>query len=129
MVPTPALQQGAGKVTHGREEDTGILTPSWLHPRLLHPKGHLRVLVAQQDVCDTRRGVAGGVEVLAAIAQVCVLLTFQTLPTFCKDQEATQQLWFSSPRCCPPALPLGSPRAHPRCPCPAAAGWPSATTG
>lgn len=28
-------------------EDTRILTPSWLHPCLLHAKGHLRVLVAQ----------------------------------------------------------------------------------
>lgn len=73
-------------------QDTQILTPSRLHPRLLHPKGHLRVLVAQQDVRDTRRGVAGGVEVLAAIAQIRVLLTFQTLPTFCKGKEVTQHL-------------------------------------
>lgn len=28
-------------------EDARILTPSWLHPCLLHAKGHLRVLVAQ----------------------------------------------------------------------------------
>ena len=35
--------------------------PSWLHPCLLHPKRHLRVLVAQQDVRNTCRWVTGGV--------------------------------------------------------------------
>lgn len=35
------------EVRRRTEKDTRVLTPSWLHPCLLHPKGHLRVLVAQ----------------------------------------------------------------------------------
>lgn len=115
-----------------------------LHPGLLHPKGHLWVLVAQQDVRNTRGWVAG-VEMLAAIAQV--LLTFQTLPALCKSENSirlcTGRTWepqlprgdrASTPQGEPPHAPAGSPDpqrpvpgvtgAHPRCPCRAAAGWP-----
>lgn len=80
----PLGQRGAtlGAQLGRQDADTHSLG---LHPGLLHPKGHLRVLVAQQDVRNTRGWVAG-VEMLAAVAQV--LLTFQTLPALCKSENS-----------------------------------------
>lgn len=49
--------------------------PFRLHACLLHAEGDLGVLVAEQYVCNTGRWVARGVQMLAAISQVWVLVT------------------------------------------------------
>lgn len=46
-----------------------------LHACLFHAEGDLRVLVAEQDVCNARGWVARGVQMLAAVSQVWVFMT------------------------------------------------------